>query len=289
MMGGFMGGNSSNGMELNISGGTIYVDAGGDGFDSNGSMTISGGTVIVNGPTDNSNAALDSETGILLNGGLVIAAGSSGMVENPEDDSEQYSVSATFTQSLDAETLVTLCDSTGAEIISFAPAKKFANVIISSPEISSGETYTIYTGGSTSSDEKYGLYTTGGYNNDGEEAGSFTADDMVSYVGSQSGMMGGGGFGGGKGGGFSKDDIQITTDENGEIELPDGFELPDGIEITTNENGEIEMPDDFEMPTNENGENEMPGQPDGGFGGGDMGRGFGGGDKPDGDNQSKDN
>ena len=102
-------------------------------------MTISGGIVIVNGPTSNNNAALDSESGIYINGGLVIAAGSLGMAENPESTSEQHCVSVAFGSSLEAGTLVTLCDSAGNEIVSFAPSKVYSHIIISSPDIKDGE------------------------------------------------------------------------------------------------------------------------------------------------------
>ena len=97
-------------------------------------------------------------------------------------------------------------DESGKEIISFAPSKTFQNIIMSSPDINSGVTYTFYTGGTSSSENKYGLYSNGGYNNDGTESASFTADSAVSAIGSQGmggGMNGGmGGHGGRMGGGF---------------------------------------------------------------------------------------
>lgn len=242
-----------NSIELNISGGSIYVDADGDGLDSNGTINISGGTVLVNGPTNDGNGALDSEKSIYANGGLLIAAGSSGMAETPDSQSEQHSVAVGFESALDSGTLVTLCDNSGNEIVSFAPAKKFSHIVISSPDIRDGETYTIYTGGSSKAEEEHGLYSSGGYRNDGTELDSFTADDMTSLIGTQ-GMMGGG-FGGGH---FRQheDSMEMPTDENGKAEIP------------TNESGEPEMPEgfggkggkrpDFEMPTDENGEPVMP-------------------------------
>lgn len=71
---------------MTISGGTIdaYSSAG-DGFDSNGDLTITGGTVIV--WTDNTadNEPLDADGTITVSGGTVLAAGgSSGMGMNLE-------------------------------------------------------------------------------------------------------------------------------------------------------------------------------------------------------------
>ena len=67
--------------EMNISGGTIraYTTAG-DGFDSNGTMTISGGDVEVWTANTADNQPLDADGTITITGGTVLAAGgSSGM------------------------------------------------------------------------------------------------------------------------------------------------------------------------------------------------------------------
>ena len=67
--------------EINISGGTIraYTTAG-DGFDSNGTMTISGGDIEVWTSNAADNQPLDADGSITVTGGTVLAAGgSSGM------------------------------------------------------------------------------------------------------------------------------------------------------------------------------------------------------------------
>lgn len=66
--------------EINISGGTLraYTTAG-DGFDSNGTMTISGGDIEVWTANAADNQPLDADGGITVIGGTVLAAGSSGM------------------------------------------------------------------------------------------------------------------------------------------------------------------------------------------------------------------
>ncbi|MBE6877015.1 MAG: carbohydrate-binding domain-containing protein, partial [Ruminococcus sp.] len=259
---------------LEISGGYVYVNANGDGLDSNGSMTISGGTVLVDGPTNDGNGALDSNNGISLTGGFLFAAGSSGMAEYP-DDASQNAIVITLDNYQNANTLVTLCDEDGNEIISFAPSKQFNSVIFSSDALESGKTYTLYLNGTSTASHENGLYTTGSYQNDGTESGSVTLEDSVSFIGTAKGMMGGGfggggRMGGGQMGGFGGGQMELPTDENGEITLPEGMELP------TDENGDIvtpenfdpsqmqggfrggqqggQMPDGFELPTDENGE-----------------------------------
>ena len=203
-------GTFSDEVQLNISSGVLYVNADGDGLDSNGNMTISGGTVVVDGPTNSGNGALDSNGDIKVTGGLVVAAGASGMAECPGNSSTQNSVSATFDTTLTAGTTVALIGSDGSEIVCFTSAKTFSNIVVSSPDIRDGETYTFYTGG-TFSENSSELHLSGGYKDDGSEAGSFTVSSVTSFVGQQSGM-GGGGMKGGRNGNFSR---QPSEDENG--------------------------------------------------------------------------
>lgn len=239
-------GTYSQGVELNISGGTLYVDAQGDGLDSNGNMTISGGTVLVNGPTNGGNGALDGNGEMTVNGGILIAAGSSQMAETPSANSTQYCVSAGIGSTQAAGTLITLTDENG-DILSFAPSKTFDHIVISTPDIEKGMTYTIEAGGSSTAENSFGLYEAGGYDGKGTEVGSFTAEDTISYIGTQSAM--GGGFGGGRGdkGQFGgRGDFQPTTDENGNMVMPERGDKPfnrGDFQPTTDEAGNFVIPE----------------------------------------------
>lgn len=66
-----------------IKGGKTYIEAYGDGFDSNGSAEMTGGIVIVNGPTNSSNGVFDigDASGSYFNhiGGTLIGVGTNGM------------------------------------------------------------------------------------------------------------------------------------------------------------------------------------------------------------------
>ena len=63
--------------KVTVSGGYLYINADGDGLDSNGSFTMTDGTVIVDGPTNGGNGPLDYTSSFTVSGGLLIAAGSS--------------------------------------------------------------------------------------------------------------------------------------------------------------------------------------------------------------------
>lgn len=143
-----MGGSMENDTNayIKITGGTLSVDAGGDGLDSNGSLIISGGTVYVAGPVNNGNGAIDYNGDGIITGGVVIAAGSSGMAQGFDDSSSQCSVLYNLTTQQEAGTTITLKDKDGNELISFTPEKKYSSVVISSPKLQTGSTYTLTAG-----------------------------------------------------------------------------------------------------------------------------------------------
>lgn len=204
--GGFGGGGGSmqyqEACQVNISGGYLYVDASGDGLDSNGDLTISGGVAIVNGPTNGGNGSLDANGTIYANGGFLAAAGSNGMAEYPTGTSTQNVIIITFNGIQQAETIIRIVDENGADLLNFAPSKTFGSVIFSSPDIKSGSTYTVYTGGEYSGGDKSdGLMANGSYSG-GNIEGEVSVSQILSYIG-ESGM--GGGFGGGRNPGMKPD------------------------------------------------------------------------------------
>lgn len=144
MFGGGMGmGGSSNGT-ITISGGKLYVNASGDGLDANGSISISGGEITVCGPTQGDTATLDYDTTCVITGGTFIGTGASGMAQS--FSSSEQGVIAVSVGNQAAGTQITLTDSSGNTVISYAPELSFAVVILSSPDIIQGQTYTITVG-----------------------------------------------------------------------------------------------------------------------------------------------
>lgn len=132
-----------------ITGGNIYVNASGDGLDSNGTLKITGGTVIVDGPTSGGDASLDADTGILTNGGNVLAIGSKGMVETPSTNSTTPYVCITTSSIIAKGSKIEVLDSAGNSLISHTSAKQFQSLIVSLSVFSIGEKYTIKIGSNT--------------------------------------------------------------------------------------------------------------------------------------------
>ncbi len=143
---GQMGESAASSCSITISGGTVRINAEGDAIDANGSFTVSGGTVLISGPTARGNGALDYDAGGIISGGMVIAVDSSGMGLNFRTAENQGSILYTFQSVQSAGTGITLTDDSGTVIASFTPEKSFQTVVISTPEIQQGQTYTLSAG-----------------------------------------------------------------------------------------------------------------------------------------------
>ena len=141
--GGMMGG-SSNG-SIVISGGKLHINASGDGIDANGSLEISGGYTVVTGPTTGDTATLDYESSAVISGGTFIGTGAAGMAQT-FSNSENQGVISLSAGTQNANTSITVKNTLGKSIVSFAPELSFNVVIISTPEIQKGETYKISIG-----------------------------------------------------------------------------------------------------------------------------------------------
>lgn len=208
----FMNENSSG--ELNISYGYVYVDASGDGIDSNGDINITGGTVIVCGPTDNGNGPLDCgdhQNEIRVTGGTLLAVGSTGMMEAP-----QSNYIGTTQLNAAAGKLIVITDSDGIVLTAFKTPKQADGLIFSANGMNDG--YHVYTGGDY----------VGTFNQDNwASGGNYTAGTEVA---SGSGGITGMGFGGG-GNGRPNGNFDPSKKPNGEPfnghtppDFPDGFD-----------------------------------------------------------------
>jgi len=177
-----------------ISGGTLLVDADGDGLDVNqGTLTQTGGTVVVSGPTRNDNGALDVDGGATISGGVLLAAGSSGMAVAPAADSDQATVQFTLQGSASAGTVLTIVDASRNAVATFTTSKQTQSVVYSDASIVNGETYTLVSGGTA------GEVLLGGLS-DGGSTGSTTVATGVAGEQTSSEMGGPGGMGGHGGG-----------------------------------------------------------------------------------------
>lgn len=132
---------------INISGGEILIHADGDGLDSNGNILISDGEVVIDGPTNDGNGALDSGSesngSCKIDGGTVIALGSSGMAETFEESSGQCSFLYNSSERWAVGTTLTILDSGGNSLYEYVTKKVANSIVFSSGKLEKGKKYTL--------------------------------------------------------------------------------------------------------------------------------------------------
>ncbi len=134
------------GAVMTFNGGNVYVDADGDGLDANGDIFINGGTLTVHGPVSGGNATLDFASVCKVTGGAFTGTGSIGMAQNPSDDSTQPVLVWNMSEPMEAGTVLSVYNGRGESIAEITAEKTAQWFAVSSPELKTGETYTICTG-----------------------------------------------------------------------------------------------------------------------------------------------
>lgn len=246
---------------VTISGGTVTLlnpfgrDA--DGIDSNGNIDINGGLVYISLVGDGGNCALDygSENGgaCRINGGTVVACGSSTMLETMSENSAQPSILyAGTTQAVGTE--IALQDSSGETLLTYAAPNSFSAVLVSCPEMTTGSTYTLTLGDTAQEIPLTQVATT--YGVSGGMGGGMD--------GNMGGGMGGrGGMNGGPGG--STPTSATADSATDDAAFPGGSGTP-----PTKPDGDSDPRPSGEAPTRPDGENgttdgttDRPTPPDG--------------------------
>lgn len=179
---GGMGGDpfASDSSAFYINGGTLIVDAQGDGLDSNGSITMTGGTVYVSGPSNSGNGTFDYAASFRITGGSLVAIGSVGMAQTPSANAQNAVVWNGC--SLNSGSMFAVSDADGNVLMQIQATRTARWAYVTTPAMETGATYTLSCDGSTQ---------------------SVTLVEGLNSIGSSSGGMGGfgGGMGGGMGGG----------------------------------------------------------------------------------------
>ncbi|MFM1998945.1 MAG: hypothetical protein RL204_892 [Bacteroidota bacterium] len=177
------GGESDDGSLVLINDGYVHLSgSAGDPMDSNGDVTINGGLILVHGPQSSPEVGMDYNGTGLVNGGIVIISGTnSNMTQGFNTTSTQRSLIMKSTTSLAANTIIHLEDSNGNELFSFKPIRSYYSVVFSSPLLTNGTTYRLYSSGSHTGTVTDG-YITGGAYTAGTLEQTFTISSMVTNV-----------------------------------------------------------------------------------------------------------
>lgn len=134
-----------------INGSTLYVNAAGDGLDSNGNLSISGGNIIVYGAAaggpGSDNFPFDHDGTFAITGGSIFGAGSSQMEERVDSSTQGYVVDKnTYNQG----TVISVMDSQGNILFTEELAKRVNYMMYSSPKMTSSGSYSFKNGASVS-------------------------------------------------------------------------------------------------------------------------------------------
>lgn len=139
--------------EIEIEGGSIYVEAGSDGIDAGQEINISGGTIVLIA----GKLGLTSETELIISAGTIISTGD--YVLEPSPYSTQASMYVSLGSTQPAGTIVNVSNT-----LTFAPANSYKQLFFSSPDLTSGVTYDINIGGTSTATPTYnGIYDRGVY------------------------------------------------------------------------------------------------------------------------------
>ena len=197
-----VGGDNPVGMEIN--GGKIFAFAdNNDGIDSNGTLKINGGLVIASGSAvPEEGLDCDRSQNFIVTGGILIGTG--GAAISTSTSSTQRSVIYNGVSAQTGELFV-IADSDGNPILKYELPRTMNSmaVFFSSPDIKSGGTYTVYSGGELSGNTVNwnGWFEDGAYTA-GSELDSFTSSSINTTVGQSNGPGGGPGNGGPGNGGW---------------------------------------------------------------------------------------
>ena len=197
-----VGGDKPVGIEIN--GGKIFAFAdNNDGIDSNAMMWINGGLVIASGSAaPEEGLDCDRSQNFIVTGGTLIGTG--GAAVSTSSSSTQRSV---IYNGISANTgeLVVITDAEGKCILKYELPRTMKSLALffSSADIRSGETYTVYSGGSLSGNTTNwnGWFEDGTYT-EGTQLGTFTSSNVTTTVGQSNGPGGGPGNGGPGNGGW---------------------------------------------------------------------------------------
>ncbi|MBL8269811.1 carbohydrate-binding domain-containing protein [Steroidobacter sp.] len=164
-----------------INGGYIYARASAnDAVDSNGTMTITGGVLVAVG-ANGAEGGLDCDSNTFkVTGGTFVGFGG-------RNSSPTRSVTTQNTVSLrssTANTLLTIKDSSGAIAFSVLAPTTATAILLSSPQLTTGTAYTVYSGGSigSSTEQFNGLYLGASGHSGGTAGSTFTISSTVTSL-----------------------------------------------------------------------------------------------------------
>lgn len=129
--------------QIKVSGGSTYIDAKNDGLDTDSSFVMTNGTMVIDGPKSNNHAIFDCLKGTMVSGGTFFAVGSSAMAKPLGTSGGQKALFYKAGSQQNTDTTVRLENPSGNTIYQHKATRKYQAVIYSAPNLEKG-TYSVY-------------------------------------------------------------------------------------------------------------------------------------------------
>ena len=147
---------------ITINGGTITCDSGsgdgeeGDGIDSNGWIVINDGYIIACANARSMDSGVDSDMGVYINGGTVLASGH--MYDEISTDSTQRFMVLGFNQDVTEDEMILISDAEGNPVSAFQAVNDYSIIVYSCPQLVDGD-YNLYEVSSVTGELNGSIYT----------------------------------------------------------------------------------------------------------------------------------
>ena len=167
-------------------GGYVYVNVtGGDGIDSNGTISLVGGMLEVYTPSQGDGDPLDAERGVSFNGATVLTVGHLGMAQSCSATTPYVTfgssgempggfggMSSNQGNLVTAGSAIYITDASGNVLYSAKAVRNASYILFASPDLSSGSTYTLKSGTTAVASATASTAASGGMGGPGNQGGN---------------------------------------------------------------------------------------------------------------------
>lgn len=180
---------------MTFSGGyTFAMGTNNDGIDSNSTLTVKGGVVIACGTTTPEGGIDCDENTFTITGGTLVGIG--GTTSTPTTNACTQPAVIVGGSSISSGTYITMANASGTNILAFKVPVNYTQqgytLLVSTPGMSKGSTYTLSTGATVSGGTDFCGYVTDATVTGGSTLASLTLSSMVTTSNYSGGQQGGG-------------------------------------------------------------------------------------------------
>lgn len=192
---------------MTFSGGYVFgMGTGNDGIDSNSTLKVTGGVVIACGTTVPEGGFDCDENTFTVTGGTLIGIG--GTTSTPTQSVTTQPVAIIGGSSISSGSFFTVADGSGNNILAFKVPVSYTQqgytLLLSSPNMKQGSSYTVSTGATVSGGTDFCGYVTDATVTEGSTLATLTLSSMITTSNYSGGQGGGNQPGGNQGGGGNR-------------------------------------------------------------------------------------